>query len=92
SIPEFVSVQQLSQMLGVRYEQFIDRLQELGYDDVFPGMTLNSETSGMIAMEYNFDPTIDTGVREEEERDLKPRPEVEDKEFLPTRPPVVTIM
>ncbi|GIZ38194.1 hypothetical protein CKM354_000161700 [Cercospora kikuchii] len=92
SIPEFVSVQQLSQMLGVRYEQFIDRLQELGYDDVFPGMTLNSETSGMIAMEYNFDPTIDTGVREEEERDLKPRPEVEDNEFLPTRPPVVTIM
>ncbi|KAM3422284.1 hypothetical protein BST61_g2643 [Cercospora zeina] len=92
SIPEFVSVQQLSQLLGVRYEQFIDRLQELGYDDVFPGMTLNSETSGMIAMEYNFDPTIDTGVREEEERDLKARPEVEDKEFLPMRPPVVTIM
>ncbi|USW59114.1 Putative small GTP-binding protein [Septoria linicola] len=92
SIPEFVSVQQLSQLLGVRYEQFIDRLEELGYDDVFPGMTLNSETSGMIAMEYNFDPSIDTGAREEEERDLKPRPEVEDKEFLPTRPPVVTIM
>ncbi|KAF2206914.1 hypothetical protein CERZMDRAFT_52174 [Cercospora zeae-maydis SCOH1-5] len=92
SIPEFVNVQQLSQLLGVRYEQFIDRLEKLGYDDVFPGMTLNSETSAMIAMEYNFDPTIDTGVQEEEERDLKARPEVEDKEFLPTRPPVVTIM
>lgn len=92
AIPEFVSVQQLSQLLGVRYEQFIESLQDLGYDDVFPGMTLNSETSGMIAMEYNFDPTIDTGVREEEERDLKPRPELEDQQFLPTRPPVVTIM
>ncbi|KAK4612004.1 Translation initiation factor IF-2, mitochondrial [Fulvia fulva] len=92
TLPEYVSVQQLSQLLGVRYEEFVERLEELGYDDVFSGKTLNSETSGMIAMEYNFEPNYDVGAREEEERDLKARPEVEDKEFLPIRPPVVTIM
>lgn len=75
----------------MRYEQFVDHLEELGYDDVFPGKTLNAETSGMIAMEYNFEPTFDTDAREEEERDLKARPEV-DKELLPARPSVVTIM
>ncbi|CAK4034883.1 Translation initiation factor IF-2, mitochondrial [Lecanosticta acicola] len=92
ALPEFISVQHLSQMLDVRYEQFVKRLEQLGYDDVFPGKTLNSETSGMIAMEYNFEPTFDMAVREEEERDLKARPAVEDTSLLPTRPPVVTIM
>jgi translation initiation factor IF-2 len=92
TLPEFISVQQLSQQLGVRYEEFIERLEDLGYDDVFPGMTLNSEISGMIAMEFNFEPSFELAAREEEERDLKARPDVDDKEFLPVRPPVVTIM
>lgn len=93
-LPEFISVQQLSQALGVRYEQFVNRLEDLGYDDVFPGKILNTEVSGLIAMEYDLEPVFDTSVREEEERDLKARPEVDpqDKELLPTRPPVVTIM
>lgn len=92
TLPEFISVQHLSQALGVRYEAFVERLEELGYDDVFAGKTLDSETSGMIAMEYNFDPTFDGGYREEEVRDLKARPPLLDKESLPVRPPVVTIM
>jgi translation initiation factor IF-2 len=92
TLPEFISVQHLSQALGVRYEAFVERLEDLGYDDVFAGKTLDSETSGMIAMEYNFDPTFDGGYREEEVRDLKARPALLDRESLPTRPPVVTIM
>lgn len=92
NLPEFISVATLAQTLGVRYEPFVERLAELGYDDVFPGQVLNAETSGMIAMEYNFDPVFDSSVKEADERDLKARPEVEDKTFLPTRPPVVTIM
>lgn len=92
TLPEFISVQHLSQALGVRYEAFVERLEELGYDDIFAGKTLDSETSGLIAMEYNFDPTFDGGYREEEVRDLKARPPLLDKESLPTRPPVVTIM
>lgn len=92
TLPEFISVQHLSQALGVRYEAFVERLEELGYDDVFAGKTLDSETSGMIAMEYNFDPSFDGGYREEEVRDLKARPPLMDRDSLPARPPVVTIM
>ncbi|OQO01637.1 hypothetical protein B0A48_12673 [Cryoendolithus antarcticus] len=93
-LPEFISVQNLAQAVGARYEQFVSRLEDLGYDDVFPGKILNTEVSGMIAMEYDLEPIFDTGVSEEEERDLKPAPEVaaEDKDYLPSRPPVVTIM
>jgi translation initiation factor IF-2 len=93
-LPEFISVQNLAQALGVRYEQFVDRLEDLGYDDIFPGKIFNTEVSGMIAMEYEMEPVFDSSIKEEEERDLKPRPEVDeqDKDLLPTRPPVVTIM
>ena len=92
ALPEFISVQNLSQMLDVRYEEFVQRLEELGYDDIFPGKTLNSETSGMIAMEYNYEPSFESAIRDEEERDLKARPVVDDTSLLPVRPPVVTIM
>ncbi|KAK3677416.1 translation initiation factor IF-2 [Recurvomyces mirabilis] len=94
NLPEFVSVATLAQQLGVRYESFVSRVERLGYDDVFPGKILNAETSGMIAMEYGFEPVFGGGEAEEVERDLRarPEPEEEDRDFLPTRPPVVTIM
>jgi translation initiation factor IF-2 len=93
-LPEFISVQNLAQALGVRYEQFVTRLEDLGYDDIFPGKIFNTEVSGMIAMEYEMEPVFDSSIREEEERDLKARPAVDEqeKDLLPTRPPVVTIM
>ncbi|KAK5108655.1 hypothetical protein LTR62_008146 [Meristemomyces frigidus] len=94
NLPEFVSVATLAQALNVRYEAFVSRVERLGYDDVFPGKILNKETSGMIAMEYGFEPVFGGGEAEEVERDLRarPAPEEEDRDFLPTRPPVVTIM
>lgn len=95
-LPDFISVSNLAQTLGVRYEAFVARLEKLGYDEIFPGKVLNAEISGMIAMEYDFDPIFeDTPGKkktEAEERDLHSQPEVEDKTLLPTRPPVVTIM
>lgn len=90
-LPEFVSVQNLSQALGVRYERFVDRLEELGYEDIFPGKIFNSEVSGMIALEYNYEPIFESGVHEDENRDLKALPPSEQTD-LPPRPPVVTIM
>ncbi|KAH9829344.1 Translation-initiation factor 2 [Teratosphaeria destructans] len=90
-LPEFINVSTLAQLLGVRYESFVRHLKRLGYDDIFPGMVLNSETSGMIAMEYDYDPVFEP-ANEADERDLKARPEPEDKQNLPARPPVVTIM
>ncbi|KAI7341366.1 initiation factor 2 [Hortaea werneckii] len=92
NLPEFINVATLAQTLGVRYEQFVRRLERLGYDDIFPGKVLNSEISGLIAMEYDFEPIFESTAPDAEDRDLKARPEVEDKSFLPVRPPVVTIM
>jgi translation initiation factor IF-2 len=93
-LPEFISVQNLAQALGVRYEQFVNRLEDLGYEDIFPGKIFNTEISGLIAMEYDMEPVFDSSMKEAEERDLKARPAVDeqDKDLLPTRPPVVTIM
>ena len=93
-LPEFISVQNLAQALGVRYEQFVSRLEDLGYEDIFPGKIFNTEISGLIAMEYEMEPVFDSSAKEAEERDLKARPAVDeqDKDLLPTRPPVVTIM
>ena len=93
-LPEFISVQNLAQALGVRYEQFVNRLEDLGYEDIFPGKIFNTEISGLIAMEYEMEPVYDSSAKEAEERDLKARPAVDeqDKDLLPTRPPVVTIM
>jgi translation initiation factor IF-2 len=93
-LPEFISVQNLAQALGVRYEQFVNRLEDLGYEDIFPGKIFNTEISSLIAMEYEMEPVFDSSMKEAEERDLKARPAVDeqDKDLLPTRPPVVTIM
>lgn len=91
NLPEFVSVQNLAQALGVRYDRFVNRLEELGYDDIFPGKVLNAEISGLIAMEYNFEPNFDAGVHEDENRDLKAAPPAPPEQAVP-RPPVVTIM
>ncbi|KAF2482109.1 hypothetical protein BDY17DRAFT_317710 [Neohortaea acidophila] len=94
SVAKAVSRSHYPSSSAVHYDNFVERLEDLGYDDVFPGKVLNAETSGMIAMEYNFDPVFEDAAEkgEEEERDLKARPEVEDKSLLPSRPPVVTIM
>ena len=85
-------MQNFGQALSLRYEQFITRLEDLGYDDIFPGKILNPEVSGLIALEYDLEPVFED-TKEEEEQDLKARHETapEDKEFLPARPPVVTI-
>jgi translation initiation factor IF-2 len=90
-LPEFVSVQNLAQALDVRYERFVDRLEDLGYEDIFPGKIFNSEISGMIALEYNYEPIFETGAHEDDNRDLKALPASEQND-LPPRPPVVTIM
>ncbi|KAK8222082.1 translation initiation factor IF-2 [Zalaria obscura] len=90
-LPEFISVSQLAQTLGVKLETFIRKVESLGFNDISHDHILSSENASLIAMEYNFEPTFgDAEVAEE--RDLKARPEVDDKEFLPTRPPVVAIM
>lgn len=86
-LPEFISVSNLADVIGVRPAQFVERLEEMGFDGVTYGHVLDAETAGLIAQEFNFEPIFET-----EGDDLQAAPEPEDKSVLPPRPPVVTIM
>jgi len=87
-IPPFISVANLATALKVRVEEFIGKLQELGFEEIANDHVLNAENAGLVAMEYNFEPIIER----DEELDLFAQPVVDDKSLLPQRPPVVTIM
>lgn len=90
-LPEFVSVQRLAQTLGVKYEDFADKMEDLGFTNTAYDHVLSAENASLIAGEFNFDASFGNQA-EEDERDLRARPEVDDKEYLPSRPPVVAIM
>ncbi|RFU35422.1 hypothetical protein B7463_g896, partial [Scytalidium lignicola] len=87
-LPEYISVSNLAVALKVRLEDFVVKMEELGFEATNPSHIVNAENAGLIAQEYNFEPIIDRG----ESEDLKARPEPEDPSVLPQRPPVVTIM
>jgi translation initiation factor IF-2 len=87
-LPEYISVANLATALRVRVEDFIEKMEELGFEETGYDHVLNGENAGLIAMEYNFEPIIDREMSE----DLKARPTLENPSDLPSRPPVVTIM
>ncbi|EAU36245.1 hypothetical protein ATEG_02971 [Aspergillus terreus NIH2624] len=86
-LPEFISVSNLADVIGVRPAQFVQRMEEMGFEDVTYNHILDAETAGLVATEFNFEPIFETGAD-----DLKSAPEPEDKSIFPPRPPVVTIM
>ncbi|KAK4242854.1 hypothetical protein C8A03DRAFT_28853 [Achaetomium macrosporum] len=87
-LPEFISVSNLAIALGQKIDVFVSQLEELGFEDVSKDNILTGETAALVAQEYGFEPTVDTG----EDEDLKPAPPPADPSSLPLRPPVVTIM
>ncbi|PVH95400.1 initiation factor 2 [Periconia macrospinosa] len=89
SLPEFISVANLAALLRVRVDEFVYKLEELGFEEVQTDHILNSEHAGLIAQEYNFEPIVQT-----EDEDLHAAPPLSAEEYaeLPARPPVVTIM
>jgi len=87
-LPEYITVQNLAEALGVKIKVFMANMEELGFEDLARDSILTGETAALVAQEYGFDPTVQAG----EESDLKPRPPPEDPSSLPLRPPVVTIM
>ncbi|KAJ8105329.1 hypothetical protein OPT61_g10244 [Boeremia exigua] len=91
TLPEYISVANLAGMLRLRVEDFVTKLEELGFEDVQATQVLNAEHAGLIAQEYNFEPTFQG---EHEDGDLYAAAELTPEEYaeLPARPPVVTIM
>jgi len=90
-LPRFISASLLANQLKIPLDKFLEKLGELGFVEIGYNHVLSAEDAGLIAMEYNYEPIVDTS----EEEDLLPRPwppSIEEKEFLPPRPPVVTIM
>ncbi|KZM26728.1 translation initiation factor IF-2 [Ascochyta rabiei] len=91
TLPEYISVANLAGMLRLRVEDFVTKLEELGFEDVQSTQVLNAEHAGLIAQEYNFEPSF---IGAQEDGDLYAAPELTPEEYaeLPARPPVVTIM
>ena len=89
-LPEFISVENLAKQLGIRFNDFVAQLREMGFEDPRNDHILDMETSALIAVEYNFEPVFTD--QQSESRDLVARPATEDMSDLPRRPPIVTIM
>lgn len=87
-LPEYIAVYDLAEALGVKPQQFLEDLGQLGFENILTDSVMTGETAALVAAEYGFDPTVDAG----DEDDLKPRPIPEDPSALPARPPIVTIM
>ncbi|KAJ5818701.1 hypothetical protein N7474_004292 [Penicillium riverlandense] len=87
-LPQFISVNNLADVIGVRPAQFVQRMEEMGFEDVTYNHVLDAETAGLVATEFNFDPIFEASG----DYDLQAAPVPEDQSALPTRPPVVTIM
>ncbi|PTB62434.1 mitochondrial translation initiation factor 2 [Trichoderma citrinoviride] len=87
-LPEYISASNLSRALKQNVGPFLHDMEEMGFENITSDTIFTGETAALIAMEYGFEPTVDTGSQ----RDLRPRPPPEDPSVLPSRPPVVTIM
>lgn len=89
SLPRFTTVSSLANILGVRYEKLLVRLEDLGFEDLTHNFILDQETAGLIADEYGYEAAM---AEEREGVDLKPMEIPEDTSMWKLRPPVVTIM
>lgn len=86
-LPEFISVSNLADVIGVRPAQFVSRMEDMGFEDVSYNHVLDAETAGLVAAEFNYEAIFDQGTD-----DLQAAPVPKDTSNLPSRPPVVTIM
>ena len=87
-LPDYISIGNLATALRVRLEDFTRKMEDLGFEETNNDYILDAETAGLIAVEFNYEPYLDTG----ETQDLVAQPVPEDVSLLPQRPPVITIM
>lgn len=85
-IPTFITVSNLSSILSVPLNEFLKKLEVLGFEGMSHNYILDKENASLIADEFGYDIVMndDTGL------DLFPSAVVETK--LKPRAPVVTIM
>ena len=88
SLPIFISASNLASLLKVKIEDLMAKAKSLGFDKMPNDHILDAEASGLIAEEFNFEPTFD----KVNHNDLQARSPPEEKSHLPPRPPVITIM
>ncbi len=87
-LPQLITVGNLGMALRVKPHIFLRQLAVLGFEDISLESVMTGETAALIAQEYGYDPSVDSGA----EVDLKSRPVPDDPSTLPQRPPIVTIM
>ncbi|KAF2399920.1 initiation factor 2 [Trichodelitschia bisporula] len=88
NLPEYISVSNLATALGVRLEPFVRKMEELGFTEIAYDHVIDAENAGLIAVEFGFEPVVDTSAS----HDLVAAPLPEDPAELLPRPPIVTIM
>jgi len=87
-LPQLISITDLGHALGMKPDTFLEGLAELGFENITQDSIMAGETAALVAQEYGFEPTVDTG----DAVDLKAQPPAADPTSLPPRPPIVTIM
>ena len=73
-LPEYISVTNLATALRVPMEEFGAKMLELGFEDINHDHILDAETAGLVASEFNYEPTV---AQADEKYDLHARPPVD---------------
>ncbi|KAM0789199.1 hypothetical protein ACM66B_000044 [Microbotryomycetes sp. NB124-2] len=87
TLPSTIRLENLTRVLGVKLFHLQRAMERIGLSDTRPERLLTAEDASLIALEFNFDPSID----DEAAFDLYPAPPPEDKSLLIDRPPVTGI-
>jgi translation initiation factor IF-2 len=87
-IPTFLSVANFATILKTRVPELVEKLKELGFENITNEHILDAETAELIAQEYGFEVNRDDNLG----ADLFPAPISTDEKKLSPRSPVVTIM
>ncbi|GMM44593.1 translation initiation factor 2 [Pichia kluyveri] len=87
-IPTFLSVANFATILKVRVPELLEKLEELGFENITNEHILDVETAELIAQEYGFEVNRDDNLG----ADLFPATLSSDPKKLVPRSPVVTIM
>lgn len=91
SIPNYISVNKLSNLINCRVEDLIRDLRKLGFESITNNYILSKELTELILQEYNYDISSSasaltiSNVYDELKSPINPK-------LLKKRPPVVTIM